>query len=82
MIQAKLQNMLPKFQTTHLWKCFGQLYDNWACCINTKETTWRAALIGRVTAVCDGEINLVQRQITPYMLFLYQCYILLKGALW
>jgi hypothetical protein len=82
MIQAKLQNMLSKFQTMHLWKYFGQRYDNWACCINTKDTTWRAALIRRVRAVCDGEINPVQRQITPYTVALYQCYILLKGALW
>jgi hypothetical protein len=82
MTQAKLQNTLSNFQTTHLWKCFGQRYDNWACCINSKETAWRAALIRRVMAVCDGEINPVQRQITPYTVPLYLCYILLNGALW
>jgi len=64
MIQAKLHNMLATFQTTNLWKCFEQQCDQWTCCINCKETAWRAALIGRVRAVCDGEINAVQRQIT------------------
>ena len=64
MIQAKLHNMLAIFQTMHLWKCLEQQCDKWTCCINSKETTWRAALIGRVRAVCDGEINPVQRQIT------------------
>jgi len=64
MIQAKLRNMLATFQTTNLWKCFEQQCDQWTCCINCKETAWRAALIGRVRAVCDGEINAVQRQIT------------------
>ena len=72
MIQAKLHNPLAKFQTAHLWKCFEHWHDHWTCCINSKDTVQRAALIRRVRAVCDGEINPVQRQITPHTVALYQ----------
>ena len=81
MIQRKLQNPLARFQKMNLWKCFEQLCDYWTWCINCKETTGRAALIVRVRAVCVGEINPVQRQITPHTVALYQCYILLMVAL-
>ena len=82
MIQAKLQNVLATFQTMHLSKCFEQRYDHWTCCINSKETIQRAALIRSVRAVCYGEINPVQRQITPHTVSLYQWYMFLNGALW
>jgi len=36
MIQAKLQNMLAKFQTVHLWIYFEQCCDHWTCCINSQ----------------------------------------------
>jgi len=36
MTQAKLQNMLVKFQTAHQWKCFEQQYDHWTCCVNSQ----------------------------------------------
>lgn len=82
MIQAKLHNMLAKFQTMHLWKCFVQWCDHWTCCINTTETVQRATLIRRVRAVCDGEINPVHRQITPHTVALYQWHVFFSGSLW
>jgi hypothetical protein len=36
MVQGELQNMLAKFQTLNMWKCFGPRYDHWSCCINSQ----------------------------------------------
>ena len=36
MIQAKLQDMVAKFQTMHIMNCFEQWHDKWACCTKSQ----------------------------------------------